>query len=60
MKIDHDLTIEASGNGAVNVVAPGTIKYGGNVAMGLFIVGNDTTYPNVTIEGLSFSGAKSA
>lgn len=59
LKIDHDLTIEASGDGPVNIVAPRTIRYGGNVAMGLFIVGSDTTAPNVTIEGLSFSGAKS-
>jgi hypothetical protein len=60
LNITHDLTIEASGNGPVNVVAPGTIAYGGNVSKGLFVVGSDTTAPNVTIEGLSFSGAKSA
>lgn len=60
LNITHDLTIEASGNGPVNVVAPGTITYGGNVSKGLFVVGSDTTAPNVTIEGLSFSGAKSA
>ncbi len=60
LNITHDLTIEASGNGPVNVVAPGTITYGGNVSKGFFVIGSDTTAPNVTIEGLSFSGAKSA
>lgn len=60
LKITHDLTIEAAGDGPVNVVAPDAITYGGNVAKGIFIVGTEGNDPNVTIEGLSFSGAKSA
>lgn len=58
--ITNDLTIEGVG-GAVDVVAPpaGTNPKV-NVGKGLFTVGNDVSAPNVTIEGLSFSGAMSA
>ncbi len=57
--ITKDLTIEAAGNGAVNVVAPTTSNPKINVSKGLFIVGTEGNNPNVTIEGLTLSGAKS-
>ena len=57
MKISDNLTFVAVG-GTVDIVPPAsTTKY--NVSKGLFIVGTDTSAPNVTIEGFSFSGAKS-
>jgi len=57
LKISEDLTFVAVG-GTVDIVPePSTTKY--NVAKGLFIIGTDTSAPNVTIEGFSFSGAKS-
>ena len=58
VKIDHNLTIEAVG-GAVNVVAPASSNPKINVGKGLFVVGTQTSTPDVTIEGLTFSGAKS-
>lgn len=59
LRITHDLTIQAVG-GPVDVVAPSTMVAGGNVAKGIFIVGAESSAPNVTIEGLSFSGAISS
>jgi len=57
LKISDNLTFEAVG-GTVDIVPePSTTKY--NVSKGLFIIGTDTSAPNVTIEGFSFSGAKS-
>jgi hypothetical protein len=56
LKISQDLTLAAVG-GTVDVVAPPTVDKV-NVAKGLFIVGTDTSTPDVTIEGFSFSGAK--
>jgi hypothetical protein len=57
LKISEDLTFVAVG-GTVDIVPPATTsKY--NVGKGLFIVGTETSTPNVTIEGFSFSGAKS-
>jgi hypothetical protein len=58
LKISRDLTFAAVG-GTVDIVAPPTVDRV-NVAKGLFIIGTDTSTPNVTIEGFSFSGAKSA
>jgi hypothetical protein len=51
LNIDHDLTIEGVG-GPVDVVAPAI------VSKGLFVIGTETTAPNVTLEGLTLSGAK--
>ena len=55
--IGHNLTIEAVG-GVVNVVPSSSSNI--NVAKGLFIVGTAGDAPNVTIEGLTFSGAKAS
>ncbi len=57
LKITKDLTFVAVG-GAVDIVPPASSNPKINVAKGLFIVGTDTSTPNVTIEGFSFSGAK--
>ena len=57
LQLTHDLTIKGVGR-EVDVVAPSTMKAGGNVAKGIFIPGTDGDTPNITIEGLSFSGAK--
>jgi hypothetical protein len=58
MKISEDLTFAAVG-GTVDIVPPASAtKY--TVSKGLFVVGTDTSTPNVTIEGFSFSGAKSS
>jgi len=57
LKIGENLTFAAVG-GTVDIVPqPSSSKY--NVSKGLFIIGTDTSAPNVTIEGFSFSGAKS-
>jgi hypothetical protein len=60
LKISNNLIIEAVGNGPVNVVAPTHPNGAPNVDKGLFVVGTATSAPNVTIEGLTFSGAKSS
>ena len=57
VQIDHDLTIKAVG-GEVDVVAPDTGTTV-NVSKGLFVVGTQSSAPNVAIDGLTFSGAKS-
>jgi len=56
--ITHDLKFRAIG-GTVNIIAP-SHNPGGNVAKGLFVIGTDTTTPNVSITGFNFSGATSA
>jgi len=57
LKIGENLTFVAVG-GTVDIVPQAsTTKY--NVSKGLFVIGTDTSAPNVTIEGFSFSGAKS-
>lgn len=58
LKISKDLTFDAVG-GTVDIAPPASATKD-NVSKGLFIVGTDTSTPNVTIEGFSFSGAKSA
>ena len=58
LKITQNLTLAAVG-GTVDIVPPASAsKY--NVARGLFIIGTETSAPNVTIEGFSFSGAWSS
>ncbi len=56
VKIGHTLTI-AGRDGLVDVVPISSPKI--NVGKGLFIVGTATSAPDVTVTGLTFSGAKS-
>ena len=51
--LTKSLTIEAAGNGPVVLHASGP------VAKGMLIAGSTSTAPNITIEGLTFTGAKS-
>ncbi len=52
LTITQNLTFVAVG-GTVDIAPPA----GSSVSEGLFVVGTDTSDPNVTIEGFSFSGA---
>ena len=58
LTITQNLTLVAVG-GTVDIVAPAAVK-NSNVSKGLFVIGNATSAPDVTIDGFSFSGAKSA
>ena len=55
----QNLTIKGVG-GPVYIEAPGTLSYGGNVSKGIFVTGTTGNTPNITIEGLTFSGAQNA
>ena len=54
--LTHDLTIKGVG-GAVDVQAPSQLTYGENVDKGIFVSGTEGNTPNVTIEGLTLTGA---
>ena len=57
--LTQNLTIKGVG-GPVYIEAPGTLSYGGNVSKGIFVTGTTGNTPNITIEGLTFSGAQNA
>ena len=55
--LTQNLTIKGVG-GPVYIEAPGTLSYGGNVSKGIFVAGTTGDTPDITIEGLTFSGAQ--